>query len=569
MVASAGGWTASNLGIRYDGSLWAWGSNEHGNLGIGEVWVNDIRWGRLATQPSPVQVGNDYDWTHIATNETHSLGIRADGSLWSWGWNFHGQLGLGDSCEQQYNWNGETSTARFVPTLVCDDYVWTHISAGYYHSLAMREDGTLWAWGDVTGGKLGIGAEYGSVDIFGQFRGEPQTRPVQVGTDTDWVYVSAGQDNSFGIKADGSLWGWGWNCCGELGVGDVQHEYPNYWGDLVSGRAPHPSPVRIGEDYGWTHVFASACHSLGIRNGRLFSWGWNANNQLGLGAHPGSYDGVGRWVPDDQYLPTQVGTDTDWVYVSGGWYNSFGIKTNGSLWSWGQNCCGQLGIGETETDSWGMLLDHDKLGPIQVGTSTNWVSAGGGWSNSIGLQSDGSVWVWGNNRDGGLGIGTTENQLVPFGPTPEQLEPLPKDPPPDLSQVGIEKDDDKAFIDIDEERIEDEKITFRWWRRVGNGEWEELDVPPNQPWVDIELDDDDDVTYKVDIYVDNEFLLARERIFNPLPPSPPTPQNRFYGFAIPTAIAICIAFVCLITLIVIIILRRREEQKNKQKVRRA
>jgi len=519
-----------SFGIRYDGSLWGWGYTAY--LGTGIWWDDENYDGKTML---PVRIGSDNDWKFIDTGWAHTLGIRENGSLWAWGSNRDGQLGLGDNGWDAY---------RTVPTLVCDDYVWTHVSANQVHTLGIREDGSLWAWGGNFVGQLGLGEGQQGVWEWDSLR----TIPTLVCDEYVWTDIAAGTQHSMGVREDGSLWTWGRNTVGQLGLGDTVDR-------LV--------PTRVGEDYNWASIAGGRCssggHSLGLRtDGTLWSWGGNSRGELGLGYS----DGWGSFITH----PTQVGEYTDWTQVSAGIRNSLGIRSDGSLWGWGEEWCGKLGNGDTT----------EQHSPVQAGTETGWAYVSAGGDHTLLLRPDGSLWVCGWNSDGQLGIGNygyynewdqwrTHNILTPFGPTPEQLEPLPKDPPPDLSYVNIGSDDDnKAFVDIDEERIEDEKLTFRWWRRVGNGEWEELDVPPNQPWVDIELDDDEDVTYKVDIYVDNEFLLARERIFNPLPPSPPTPQNRFYGFAIPTAIAICIAFVCLITLIVIIIVRRREDRKRKK-----
>jgi len=537
----------SIFGIREDGSLWAWGWNGRGQLGIGN----------LEDQASPVRVGTDNDWKYVVSGVIHTLGLKEDGSLWAWGGNYDCALGIGTSYGTADFWGIFRGEDQYVPVRVGEDNDWAHISAGHTHSVGIRTDGSLWAWGAGPRGELGIGESSHEI-VQGFLTSIPKPSPVQVGGDYDWAHISTFDRHNLAIRTDGSLWAWGGNINGQLGLGDRTAV------ESIIGRVgdnDRTVPTQVGADYDWMHVSAGVGHSLAIRtDGSLWAWGYNNSGQLGLG-HSSGWD-------DCRTVPERIGTHTDWKQISAGGWMSLGLRADGSLWSWGENWGGMLGIGNTT----------DEHGPVQVGNDTNWVSVTAKKEQAFGIRSDGSLWVWGANHDGGLGIGyhgyyiewyndtlrfIFYDILTPFGPTPEQLEPLPKDPPPDLSQVEIGKDDDKAFVDIDDERIEDEKITFRWWRRVGNGEWEELDVPPNQPWVDVELDDDDDVTYKVDIYVDNEFLLARERIFNPLPPLP-TPQNRFYGFAIPTAIAICIAFVCLITLIVIIILRRREERKQKK-----
>jgi hypothetical protein len=316
---TAGG--SNTFAVRTDGTLWGWGDNEFGQLGLGDT----------TDRTSPTQVGTDTDWLTASTGNGHTLALRTDGTLWAWGSNDSGQLGLGDT------------TNRTSPTQVGTATTWASIATGGNHALAVRTDGTLWAWGNGGQGKLGLGDT------------SNRTSPTQVGTATTWATASGGNGHTLAVRTDGTLWAWGQNNNGQLGLGDT------------TGRT---SPTQVGTDTNWASVStggitAGGNHSLGVRtDGTLWAWGNNGQGRLGLG------DTTNRTSP------TQVGTDTDWADVAAG-NHSLGLRTDGTLWAWGSNGSGQLGLGDT-TDRWS---------PTQVGTDDDWTSIGAGNGHSVALRS--------------------------------------------------------------------------------------------------------------------------------------------------------------------------------------
>lgn len=241
---------------------------------------------------------------------------------------------------------------------------WVTLSSGFGHSLGIKSDGTLWSWGLNDYGQLGIGT---TVDSH---------LPVQVGTANDWIAVEAGQNHSFAQKNDGTLWAWGQNIYGQLGDGTSTHRYV---------------PVKLN-NFSWKAFDAGASHTLAIKSdGTLWSWGANHNGQLGDGSNM------------HKNLPVQIGTDTDWKLVAGGFLHTLALKNDGSLWSWGGNSIGQLGDGTT----------IPKSTPSHVGTSLNFVRIACGDHHNLASKDDGTLWVWGGNFEGQLGTGNTQAVLVP------------------------------------------------------------------------------------------------------------------------------------------------------------
>jgi alpha-tubulin suppressor-like RCC1 family protein len=324
------------------GTLWSWGSTSYGVLG-----------GRSGSNTSPGQIGSD-SWIMVSAGDRHSLAIKNDDTLWAWGSNAYGQIG-----DDTINWFDET------PPIQIGNDTWTMVSAGKEHSLGLKTNGTLWAWG--SGGRLGDGTNNG------------QTSPIQIGSDT-WLMVSAGRDHSLGLKTDGTLWSWGSNNFGQLGDG-------------TNGSGTNKnSPVQIGSDT-WTMVSGGWSHSLALRtDGTLWSWGRNNFGQLGDGSN------------DNRNSPVQVGSDT-WIMVSAGGYHSLGLKTDGTLWSWGYNYGGQLGDGTNGSGT-------NKNSPVQVGSDT-WTMVSGGGEHSLGLKTNGTLWSWGINFSGHLGDGSNDNRNSP------------------------------------------------------------------------------------------------------------------------------------------------------------
>ena len=288
----------------------------------------------------------------IAGGDYHSLAIKPDGGLWAWGFNYYGQIGDGSP----------VYTLRLLPVQVLTGVV--AVAAGGNHSLAKKTDGSLWGWGQNVFGQLGDGTT-GS-----------RLLPAQVQTGV--AAVAAGSIHSLAIKTDGTLWAWGYNTYGAVGDGS---------------NADRLRPVQVLTEV--EAVTAGHDHSLALKtDGSLWAWGKNDYGQLGKGTTtPYSDDPNNR-------SPVQILTGV--VAVAAGGNHSLAIRTDGSLWAWGHNSSGQFGDG-----SWA-----DSATPVQVQTGFAIMAAG--YAHTLAIKTDNSLWTWGYNKDGQLGDGTTTDSLSPI-----------------------------------------------------------------------------------------------------------------------------------------------------------
>lgn len=319
----------NSLALKADGTLWAWGRNSDGEVGDSTNTNRNV----------PVHIGKTSRWKCVYGTAIHTLGITADGTAMAWGDNAYGQLGDGTNADKNY------------PVVVhkADDE-WLDIAAFAEHCLGLKMDGTLLAWGLNIEGQLGDGTDTN------------RNTQVQVGTASDWISVEIGGYNTFGIRADGTLWAWGENKFGQLGD---------------SSTIGRKSPVQVGKANDWVSISADWEHTMGLKaDGTLWIWGDNDNAQLGDGTI------IGR------ISPKQLGTANDWTCISAKGDRSYGIKSNGTLWAWGSNWAGLLGIG---TGGWVST-------PVQIGTDTNWVTISAGNAHCLAQKADGTLWLWGDDE---------------------------------------------------------------------------------------------------------------------------------------------------------------------------
>ena len=327
-------------------ALYGWGFNgvgQLGNLTVGQ------------TYSSPVKISAPIGWKSIALNSSTALAIQSNGTLWAWGSNFDGEFG------------NNTTQGKSEPTQVNSSNTWTQIGSGDAFTLALQSNGTLWVCGDPNLGVLGLSDT------------TLRTSITQLGNLSNWSQISAGTQYSLALQSNGTLWAWGYNYYGTLGTGD---------------RTDRSSPTQIGSASTWTKICpASDDHILAIQsNGTLWAWGYASFGQLGNNTTS----------PQFILTPIQIGSLSTWTQVSSGYLFSAAIQSNGTLWAWGYNGVGSLGLSD----------GTNRSSPVQVGTSSTWtkIFAGGQASSLFALQSNGTLWVCGNNAQGQLGLGDLNNR---------------------------------------------------------------------------------------------------------------------------------------------------------------
>ena len=326
--------------------------------------------GMNANRLAPVRIGPSEmanGWAFVSAGQRHTAAIGKDGSLWAWG-----MLALDDGLVK----------IRNRPVRIGSQMDWVYASSGGFHTLLLKADGSLWAWGGNNWGVLGDGMGEGG--WYSNRLEGMQYVPVQIGAGRSWASVSAGSNHSAAVAADGSLWTWGCNSYGQLGDG----------GDGNDGLWPmfNNTMERVGTDSDWASVCAGGNFTVAIKtDGSLWVWGTNYWGQLGNGA---GGEGEGHGNRYGKNKPVRIGSENDWAVAVTGGNHTVALQTDGSLWAWGYNAYGQLGNGEGG-GGYEKRYEGGHNIPERVGTGNDWTAVSAGWSNTVALRADGSLWAWG------------------------------------------------------------------------------------------------------------------------------------------------------------------------------
>ncbi len=367
------------IALLSDGSVWTWGSDFAGKLGNNQVSpsynvTNNDSFVPICVH-GPGNVGYLNSIVAISAGESHNMALRSDGTVWTWGWNYYGQLG-----------NGTTNDAH-TPIQVTAVSNVVAISGRAYHCLALESDGTVWSWGQNDWGQLGNGSSDANAHPF----------PAQVIGITNPAAISAAYASSLVLMSNGTVQMWGTSETGELGQGVFNdHAY---------------SPIPVPGISNVVSISAGFQEPQALKSdGTIWMWGYGNCGQLGDDATNNTCEPAPAIGLTNMLAPGPTGDRT-----------SSALRADHTVWTWGRNWNGQLGIGTANSNLCLVPARIPAFGsaPVTMVQTPDW--------HSLAIESDGTLWEWGSNDHGQLGSGTTNEAWSPqlVSTWPAAAPPMP------------------------------------------------------------------------------------------------------------------------------------------------
>ncbi|HLH53288.1 MAG TPA: RCC1 repeat- and reductase domain-containing protein [Verrucomicrobiae bacterium] len=374
-VISVWGGARGSIILKSDGTVWTWGANFNGKLGLGET--NDQRALTPVEVHGPGNVSYLNSVSAVMGGEIHNVALKSDGTVWCWGWNAFGQLGNGTTNDA---WVPVQAGLTATPPLVNV----VKLGGRPYFTLAEKADGTIWAWGMNQFGQMGNGT-------LTPLSSKPNSVPVVVsnsqpgGPINGAAQITCGYQFGAALTTNGQVWVWGSGTHGELGTGATTTNY---------------IPVQVPGLTNITQISAGWFHILALQSdGTAWAWGDNSHGELGDG------------TTNNRFSPVRVLNVSNVVAVSGGDSHSSALAADGTIWKFGRNDVGELGNGSVNTNAnpFPAKILTDKFGNV----FSNVVKMAARDYHNIALKADGSVWMWGANDQGQCGDGTQNDALRP------------------------------------------------------------------------------------------------------------------------------------------------------------
>jgi len=331
-----------------DGTAWCWGRNENGQCGDGSS---------IAHYSSPISVVGEHTFQFVAKGDQNNLGIDANGQVWTWGYNNYGQIGNGT------RFLGGVSS----PVSILGNLSLTEVAAGQSTVMALGEDGQVWCWGQNTGGTCGDNTR------------THRSSPVSVHGNHSFVRAELG-NAACALKANGEVWAWGYGSNGILGNGNTVNQ---------------STPVSVLGGHSFVDISVSLNHTMCLKaDGSCWTWGRGNFGQLGINSM------------ENQSSPVSVLGGHSFTTIASGNFFSLALEADGSLWAWGNNQFGMLGINEDG-------IDKSRSTPVSVLGNRSYIAMAVGTYHCVALDASGTLWAWGYNGYGELGLNDRENRSSP------------------------------------------------------------------------------------------------------------------------------------------------------------
>jgi len=338
---------ATTLSSAESGYVFSWGQSDY-SLGLGG----------LAAENRPVLVKELNDVVQISSDKEANFAITAEGRLFAWGCDSHGELGL-----------ASVGSCIFTPTAIDGSKDWQLVFTHNYSTFGLKRDGRLFAWGNNSSNELGLGDR---ID---------RSRPTELAGEKTWKIIYNNEGNTFAINKKGELYAWGRNSLGELGFGDRADQA---W----------PKKLTFTEEIVWKEIIAKNKTVLALtEDGRLFGWGRNSQGQLGLG------DKVDRIFPHEIKHPDGL----KWLFIETTGISSFAINQTNIMFSWGSNRFGQLGLPDRS----------EVLMPTRDGSPFYFKKIVAADNSVFGISTENKLIAWGRNDRGQLGQGNKKDISSP------------------------------------------------------------------------------------------------------------------------------------------------------------
>jgi len=289
-IIAVGAGYQHSVALKNDGTVWCFGQNNFGQLGIGNNTNSNV----------PIMVNGLVGITAISTGRDFTLALKNDGTVWAWGYDGYGQLGTGNIPIPNISQSN-------IPVQVIGLTGVKAIAAGFFHSIALKNDGTLWTWGKNQFGQLGNGNNNDS------------SIPILISSLTGITSIAGGSNNTLVLKSDGTVWNCGLGTDGQLG--NALNNNSNV-------------PVQVSALTNIISIGRGGFHNLAVKSdGTAWAWGSNQSGQLGNGTYTNSN------------VPVQVSGLAGIIEVAGEQYHSLALKNDGTIWAWGTGTTGALGLG--------------------------------------------------------------------------------------------------------------------------------------------------------------------------------------------------------------------------------